>query len=168
MSPRRETLNQLLTLTETYRGETQHSALPLSKTDWQENEYEFNRLFIGPQALPAPPYASVYLEAEPQLMGKSTGEIRQLLHGLGLAVSLENRVPDDHVSYEIELSLLLAKLAPQQPVYAETLAWLVGEHMRHWLPLFTTRVEQHARTPSLSAVSRILSLWFVDAQRRIA
>ena len=40
----------------------------LGEDEARELEYEFNRLFVGPQAVPAPPFASIYLEKEPQLM----------------------------------------------------------------------------------------------------
>jgi TorA maturation chaperone TorD len=38
---------------------------------WEGAEFVFNRLFVDPAALQAPPYASYYLEPEQQLMGKS-------------------------------------------------------------------------------------------------
>lgn len=135
-------------------------------TDWTEVEYEFNRLFIGPMALLAPPYASVYIESEPQLMGSSTLEIRQLYYALGLSVFSENRIPDDHLSYEIELCLLLTQQTPRQPVYHEALVWLVNGHMNRWLPLFIELVRHKAQTPLIVSVADVLLLWFCDLQRR--
>ena len=46
--------------------------------NWQAEEYAFNRLFVGPQAVPAPPYASVYLEVEPRLMGNAAADMPAL------------------------------------------------------------------------------------------
>lgn len=40
--------------------------------DWSVLEFAFNRLFVGPQAVPAPPYASVYLDEQPHLMGPTS------------------------------------------------------------------------------------------------
>jgi len=168
MFSQRETLIQSVKKLEIYCGA--HVTFPalLSDSDWQDAEYDFNRLFVGPQALLAPPYASVYIESEPQLMGRSAQEIRRLLHALGLSARDENQIPDDHISYEIELCLLLVKYAPQQPIYEEALVWLVSDHMSRWLPKFIARTERGGQTPLLFAISKVLSLWFSDLQRRIS
>ena len=77
--------------------------------NWQAEEYAFNRLFVGPQAVPAPPYASVYLEAEPRLMGNAATDMREILQALGLAAP--EGQPDDFIACELEawgmLTLLL-------------------------------------------------------------
>jgi TorA maturation chaperone TorD len=44
-----------------------------------EAEYDFNALFVGPQTLKAAPYASVYLEEDASVMGKSTLSIREFM-----------------------------------------------------------------------------------------
>jgi TorA maturation chaperone TorD len=168
MFPQADTLPQLINKIEKYcRAQVTFPVLNIND-DWRDAEYDFNRLFVGPQALLAPPYASAYLETEPQLMGNSTQEIRGLLHALGLSVRDENQIPDDHISYEIELCLVLIKQAPQQPIYQEALAWLVSDHMGHWLPKFIANSENQAQTPLLLAITRVLSLWFNDLQRRIS
>ena len=64
--------------------------------NWQAEEYAFNRLFVGPQAVPAPPYASVYLEAEPRLMGNAATDMREILQALGLAAP--EGQPDDFIA----------------------------------------------------------------------
>ncbi|NDL61624.1 TorD/DmsD family molecular chaperone [Acerihabitans arboris] len=168
MFSQRETLIHSVNKLEEHCGA--HITFPASfaDADWQDAEYDFNRLFVGPQALLAPPYASVYIEKEPQLMGNSTQEIRELLHALGLSSRNENQIPDDHVSYEIELCLLLINHIPRQHVYEEALAWLVGDHMSRWLPKFIVRIEHGAQTPLLFAISKVLSLWFDDLRRRIS
>lgn len=136
-------------------------------------EYLFNRLFVGPMNVPAPPYASIYLEQEPQLMGKSTLEIRQLFHSIGLESENENHVPDDHIAYEIEACVLLDKLRKENVNYAEALSWLVNEHMKQWLPLFILNIQKEI-DPEIDGASTIkmivanLSQWFDELQRRIA
>ena len=83
---------------------------PLGDAEAARLEYAFNRLFVGPDALPAPPYASVYLDADPLHMGPSTLDMRALLHSLGLAAPHDGQ-PDDFLPYELEawhaLTLLL-------------------------------------------------------------
>lgn len=138
----------------------------IKATDWREVEYDFNRLFVGPMAILAPPYASVYIEIEPQLMGNSTLEVRQLYHALGLSVFRENHIPDDHLAHEIEICLLLVRQAAEKPVYAEALKWLAVEHMGKWVPTFIARVKQGAQTSLILAVTQVLSLWFYELQGR--
>ena len=55
-----------------------------ANVDWEETLFGFNRLFVGPMALQAPPYSSVWLSPEPYLMGKSALDARHVYHMLGL------------------------------------------------------------------------------------
>lgn len=148
-------------------------SLPEGEQDCLSLEYLFNRLFVGPMSVLAPPYASVYLEQDPQLMGISTLEIRQLYHSIGLETADENHIPDDHLAYEIEACVLLDGLRQKNVNYAEALSWLVNEHMKRWLPLFILNIEK-ALDPQITGAATIkiivanLSQWFDELQRRIA
>ncbi len=116
----------------------------LGENEARELEYEFNRLFVGPQAVPAPPFASIYLEKEPQLMGRSTLEVRELYHGLGLTVP-EGGAPDDFLAYEMDVwaRLFTLELSEESDEVRHTLrearSWLVQEHMARWVPAFVER-----------------------------
>ncbi|MGD8191581.1 TorD/DmsD family molecular chaperone [Brevibacillus ginsengisoli] len=76
----------------------------------QEQE-EFQRLFIGPNELPAHPWESVYRSAERILFDETTFLFRQKLHENGLKYLKENNEPEDHIS--IQLSFM-AYLIEQQ------------------------------------------------------
>ena len=79
-----------------FRAEGDLSSLPSRDEDSiREAEYAFNRLFVGPGPVPAPPYASVYLDAEPLLMGQAAVSMRELIWSLGLAVREEDNLPED-------------------------------------------------------------------------
>jgi TorA maturation chaperone TorD len=138
----------------------------LTQDDWLEVEYDFNRLFVGPMTLPAPPYAGIYLHAEPQVMGKCTLEVRQLYHQLGYEVPQENSLPDDHIAYEIDACLLLFSCLSPTSAQHDALYWLAHDHLGQWLPRFIDRINNHAPTPVISSVVDVLSLWFFDLQRR--
>src|SRR5210317_1207960 len=62
--------------------------------DWSEVEFAFNRLFVGPAALEAPPFSSVYLDARGLVMGQTTMDVRQMYAALGLQSPWKNRLPD--------------------------------------------------------------------------
>ena len=139
--------------------------------NWQAEEYAFNRLFVGPQAVPAPPYASVYLEAEPRLMGNAAADMREMLQALGLAAP--EGQPDDFIACELEVWMMLTLLLrPERGEHLraharEALAWLVDEHMARWLPAFVERARKtDAPTPAIQAALRCLEYWLCHYTQR--
>ena len=136
--------------------------------NWQAEEYAFNRLFVGPQAVPAPPYASVYLEAEPRLMGNAAADMREMLQALGLAAP--EGQPDDFIACELEVWMMLTLLLRPEHLGArarEALAWLVDEHMSRWLPAFAERTRKaEAPTPAIQAALRCLEYWLRHCTQR--
>ncbi len=109
--------------------------------DWLEVEFAFNRLFVGPAALEAPPFSSVYLDAQGLVMGRTTMAVRQMYAALGLESPWKNRLPDDHISLELDAALAMNHLVKNVD-HAE-IQELQGRFMRHmasWVPLFADRV----------------------------
>ncbi|MFV0347956.1 MAG: molecular chaperone TorD family protein [Halodesulfovibrio sp.] len=143
-------------------------------TDWREVEYDFNRLFVGPLAIPAPPYASAY-QTEPQLMGPPALAVRAAYRQLGLAVPDEGSTPDDHLAYELDAvsacDTMLAQHAGNaaDAVSPQTVSkvreWLVCEHLSGWMPLFVQAVsaQPNVSQPVAMAVSA-LEQWLADAK----
>lgn len=140
----------------------------LDDSDAARLEYAFNRLFVGPEALPAPPYASIYLDDDPLHMGPSTLDMRALLHSLGLAAPHGGQ-PDDFLPYELEawhaLTLLLDNDAAR-PAAREALQWLCEEHLGRWLPVFLQRARQAGPPPELLAVLHALDVWRAASLQR--
>lgn len=56
----------------------------------------WQRLFIGPYALPAPPWGSVWLDRESVLFGDSTLALRQWMRENGIAFEMQQNEPEDH------------------------------------------------------------------------
>jgi TorA maturation chaperone TorD len=125
--------------------------------DWRQVEFAFNRLFVGPKSLLAPPYASVYLEPEPQLMGRTTLQIRELYTLLDLSSPWKNVVPDDHISLELDAyrQLLAAEAVTNAPELELARSYL-ATHLRGWLPSFIARIQEAGVTPP--------AIWFVAAR----
>lgn len=143
---------------------------------WRDAEYAFNRLFVGPMAVPAPPYASAWLETDPRLMGESTMDVRDLYHALGYAVPDEGTTPDDHLSFELDaaLALLALREAASPRVIAtseecilavdEAWCWLVAEHMGAWVPRFVQRaLAEPGVPPPIARALALLLCWQEDA-----
>ena len=68
---------------------------------------DFSRLFLGPYKMHAPPYGSVYLDGERQIMGKSTLEVRNKYREAGLNISTDFLNPPDHIAAELEFMYFL-------------------------------------------------------------
>ncbi len=146
-----------------------------------ELEYTFNRLFVGPMALSAPPYSSVYLDAEGLLMSKTTLTVRKVLQEAGLSFVQENILPDDHIAVELDaflgVSFILGQLKANETlpleqkqeliaVYCSTQIWLV-EHLQKWLPLFTAKILENIESSCpMQVVSKGLLFWLKEIQGR--
>ncbi len=158
-------------------------------TDWTAAEYEFNRLFVGPAALLAPPFASAWTESDRALMGKAALEARETYHKLGLAVPEEGIIPDDHLSYELEAVLAMKSLiatvggaaeadasgndGPEkdrsESGIADLHAWFVGEHLGRWLPPFMQAVRENAVDGGVVAqATDALAAWFENERTTTA
>lgn len=142
-----------------------HALLPSGEDGARDHELEFafNRLFVGPDVVPAPPYASVYLDAAPLLMGESTAAMRELLHSLGLTMARSGQ-PEDHLACELEVWLVLVRLLDTAPVETRedvraALDWLTRDHLAHWLPAFLGRARAAVPPSTLAAVLDCLEHW---------
>jgi putative dimethyl sulfoxide reductase chaperone len=137
----------------------------LHDADWDQAEFAFNRLFVGPMALEAPPYASIYLEDEPQVMGRTTMLVRSVYEMVGLVSPWKNTLPDDHVSLELDAALALHRLLQAAPPsvrgqVAELRGFFLEEHVQVWMPRFCARIEAApSATPVLLNVAAALRQW---------
>lgn len=142
----------------------------------QALEFAFNRLFVGPAAPFAPPYASVWLDPERRLMGDVTGRVAAVYDTIGLRSPLAGSVPDDHLALELDAALALAAMAgaapaplPSQAPVALLRRWFVEEHLAQWLPQFIARVDAAADVPpALQHANRCLADWLDDERRAVA
>ena len=129
--------------------------------DWQVVEFAFNRLFVGPAALEAPPFASVYLDTEPLVMGKTTLDVREMYASLGLESPWKNRLPDDHISLELDAALAMdhvALLADVAEIHDLRRQFL--EHMNSWVPGFIEHIFRSSFShPAIDYAAGCLSDW---------
>ncbi|MEW5723943.1 MAG: molecular chaperone TorD family protein [Thermodesulfobacteriota bacterium] len=118
--------------------------------DWEAVEFAFNRLFVGPMKLAAPPYASVYLDPEPRVMGESTLQARRVYQALGLESPWEGRLPDDHISLELDACLHFQAALAKAPAEELSALWryFILEHLGTWVPRFVDRVREAPLVPA--------------------
>lgn len=104
----------------------------------------WQRLFIGPWALPAPPWGSVWLDKESVLFGDSTLALRQWMRENGIALEADGNEPEDHFGTVLLLAAWLCE-TEQDALFAQLLAW----HLLPWSGRFLSVFVDHAAIPSI-------------------
>lgn len=125
---------------------------------------EYARLFVGPSALPAPPYGSCYLEGG-RVMGKSTLDVERWFSRQGLMLLPGFKELPDHIAVEMnfmsflsdfELEALDAGDRERAIMYRSEQERFLTAHPLTWVPSFTAAVEKNSRLPYYSAAAGIL------------
>lgn len=110
---------------------------------------EYAALFVGPRPPLAPLYESVYRGEVRRLFTEVTMAVRRTYEEQGMQAPQRNRVPDDHLGYELEF---MASLADREAACweagdraaareARTCAQaFLGEHLTRWVEPFCRRV----------------------------
>jgi putative dimethyl sulfoxide reductase chaperone len=138
-----------------------------AEESFEELAIDHARLFVGPFALLAPPYGSVYLDGERRLMGDSTLAAGECYHEVGLELAAGFNGTPDHIAVELEfMHFLVVKgleaqaggcLDRAQNFRQKQRAFL-ERHLAAWVPDFSRSVEEQAQTrfyQSLAATTRI-------------
>lgn len=121
----------------------------------EDLEVDYARLFVGPFNLLAPPYGSVYLEGERQLMGVSTADVQKRYQAAGLDVATGFKDAPDHIAAELEFMHFLifkAMDAANQGDVNGIVACLLNqksfleEHLGAWVHDFAGNVINNAQT----------------------
>ena len=124
---------------------------------------DFSRLFLGPYKMHAPPYGSVYLDGERQIMGQSTLEVRNKYREAGLDISADFRNPPDHIAAELEFMyfLILKEIeAIENSDIDTTVTFLekqrafLRENLGAWVFEFADTIEEKAETDFYKNLAR--------------
>jgi len=135
-------------------GFSADSAEPLPEA-WQ-------RLFIGPWALPAPPWGSVWLDKESVLFGDSTLALRQWMRENNIVFATRQHEPEDHFG---ALLLLAAWLAEKGDATARDalLAW----HVLPWSGRFLDEFSASAGHPFWQSLGQLTRLTLAGWQSQL-
>lgn len=110
---------------------------------------EYRRLFVGPFALPCPPWGSVYTDRDCVMFGDSTLALRGWMRERGIAPTEANSEPDDHIGRMLLLSSWISKEMPN-----ELESYLV-EHLLTWAPHYLCQLEEAARHPLYQSLAKL-------------
>lgn len=107
---------------------------------------EYDRLFVGPGSIIAPPWESYYRSKEHLLFEEWTLQIRQQYHQFGLKYIKENNEPEDHLLLELEFLIFLIDLSLQETnlkkvgAIVSSQVRFLEDHLNVWVPDFCKRI----------------------------
>lgn len=136
--------------------------------DLEELSLEYNRLFVGPYRLVAPPYESVYRGGEEQVMAACAVQVEKLYREEGLEISSDFKDLPDHIVAELQfMGFLCLKeaQAANQGNEAEALKYIekqnlfLREHLRQWIEEFSLRLTSGSKSPFYSSLGKLASLF---------
>lgn len=124
-------------------------------------EEAWQRLFIGPYALPAPPWGSVYLDKENVLFGDSTLKLRHWMAQQQVDFTLVQEEPEDQFGL---LMMMTAWLAEHQPA---DLPVLLAEHILPFAYRYLDLLQSTAGHPFYQGIAQLASLTLADWQHEL-
>ena len=123
---------------------------------------EHMKLFVGPEQLLAPPYGSVYLDQQRELMGPSTMEVVRLYGQAGLRQAEGLKDAPDHIRVELDVMHLVIErtldaLHAADWERAERLVRVQAALLQHHLSRWVTPFAAVIRSGAASAYHRHLA-----------
>jgi len=134
-------------------------------------EVDYAQLFVGPFNLMAPPYGSVYLEGERQVMGASTADVQQRYRAAGLDVDAGFKDAPDHIAAELEFMHFLifkAMEAADKGDADHVVVSLTNQqafleiHLGAWIHEFASKVVDNAATSFYRNLARATETFIKD------
>lgn len=122
----------------------------------------WQRLFIGPYALPSPPWGSVWLDRESVLFGDSTLALRQWMRENGIQFEMQQNEPEDHFGSLLLLAAWLAENGRHHEC-EQLLAW----HLFPWSSRFLDVFIDHAGHPFYQALGQLARLTLAQWQAQL-
>lgn len=101
--------------------------------------WEYRRLFVGPGAMPVPPWGSVYTDRECVVFGEATLALRSWMRQNGIARLGDEKTPEDHIGLML---LLMAWIAGHKP---ELLEEYLRDYLLTWSSHMLEELEDAAR-----------------------
>lgn len=136
---------------------------------------EYARIFVGPAALPAPPWESVYRDKKRMLMTATTLSVREHYRTYGYEARKVLKVPDDHLAIELDFLSALAQEALQacaagdaeeaESAFEAGSAFLRA-HLALWVDDFAANLRTRDGSPFYCAIADALCA-FVTADQSL-
>ncbi len=122
----------------------------------------WQRLFLGPWALPAPPWGSVWLDRENVLFGDSTLALRQWMRDNQIVFAPGQNEPEDHIGTLLMMAAWLLE-ENREAECEQLLAWHLLPWAGRWLAVFG----KHATHPFYEALGELTRLTLAAWQTQL-
>lgn len=119
----------------------------------------WQRLFIGPWALPAPPWGSVWLDRESVVFGDSTLALRQWMRENAIVFETRQNEPEDHFGTLLMMAAWLME-GGRYNECEQLLAW----HLFPWAGRYLSVFCEHAGHPFYVALGQLAGLTLASWQ----
>lgn len=147
-------------------GDAVGECLKNPEEEVKELEYEYNRLFIGPGKLEAPPWESVYRSPKRLLFQEETIQVRKEYMKYGLLPGGLNQNPDDHIGLELDFmrilsERLLERWEQKDLVQLQDLLYsqrkFLEDHLLKWVPNFSSDIFKSTKSNFYLGLAKVLS-----------
>lgn len=140
---------------DTLRSWMAATSSPMDDTAFATARDDYTRLFVGPGALPAAPWESVYTNKDRAVFQRETLSVKNWYQRFDLVLASSYNEPADHIGLEFAF---LAELAGMTIAASEirdgaevkrlidAQRGFVSQHMLRWVPRWADDVVRHART----------------------
>jgi TorA maturation chaperone TorD len=144
------------------------TSIEVYDTSLETLRIDHSKLFIGPFKLLAPPYGSVYLDGQRQVMGASTIEVQNRYQEAGLELAKNFREAPDHIAAELEFMYFLIyreiealESSDLQTAlhYLKFQGAFLQDHLGAWIAAFAFNVEENAETEFYKNLAKITKLF---------
>ncbi len=125
----------------------------LTQSEYDNFKYDYNKLFIGPNTLLAPPYASCYLNKDRVVMQNVTLRVRKMYLDAGLEIINKNTEPDDFIAFELDFLLFL--LSKENDNCLNTLNEFLKNHLLCWYEEHIKDIRKNSENPLNIGISYI-------------
>lgn len=116
-------------------------------------DLHWQRLFIGPEHLCAPPWGSVYLDPEQIVFGESCLQLAKFLAQQGMVVNTGVNEPEDHIGL---MFWYLAGLLEKNRY--EAIQTLLSTHILPWAYRYLTLLHENAQVAYFEGVAALAEL----------
>lgn len=148
------TLENLVNETALHSDPSEFPAYPSMPEAFEQLQVEYTRLFINavPQVI-APPYGSVYLDADGMLYGTSAVKVKQFYHQQGYDLQGDYDIPDS-LGHELRFVAKLLEEGKEAPAEEFLDRWF-----RPWFTSFHQRIRQQSRHPYFCALASLIDFF---------
>jgi len=120
--------------------------------------------------IPAPPWQSVYVTKDRTMFGEPVFQMRKQWEKFGLEIVNKHKVPEDHISIELEFMCFLIDFTRKalreknkenciKGIYMQF--WLLKDHLNHWIKPFIMDILSSETSYFYQGVAKLLQ-FFVE------